>query len=393
VVFQEYDVPLDSALDPANKYVLNNGSDWSLGTPSSLDGGKNVHDAWADLDGNLWFTNASPSPDITIGKLDPKTGAVKYFKVDGLNGLAAGAHGMTRDAQGNLWFNVGPTTIPNHGGLARLNSRTEKIDVFVPPAGMSGTGGAVTVDVDGKGKIWASAPDGILRFDPDTQLFTEFKSPNFKTTHGTGITYGVAADRDGNGWWAQMALDIVDKADAQSSKSTAIELPPITAEMARITPEEKQLYDSFAGLDFNTPFPWSQGPRRMGADKNGDTVWVCDFWGGSLARIDTHTLQTTIVPIPGSETQYPYHAVVDKNHNVWVNMMNSDQVLKYDPASGEWTFFDLPTRGAETRYISLLERDGELQVVLPYFRPMRIAVMSLRSDKDLGVARDRVQRQ
>jgi streptogramin lyase len=196
---------------------------------------------------------------------------------------------MTRDAQGNLWFNVRPTTTPNHGGLARLDPRTEKIDVFVPPAGMSGTGGAVTVDVDGKGKIWASAPDGILRFDPDTQLFTEFKSPAFKTAHGTGITYGVAADRDGNGWWAQMALDIVDKADTQSGKSIAIELPPIAAEMARITPEEKQLYDSFAGLDFNTPFPWSQGPRRMGADKNGDTVWVCDFWGGSLARIDTQT--------------------------------------------------------------------------------------------------------
>jgi hypothetical protein len=31
---------------------------------------------------------------------------------------------------------------------------------------MSPLGGAVTMDVDGKGKIWASAPDGVVMFDP-----------------------------------------------------------------------------------------------------------------------------------------------------------------------------------------------------------------------------------
>ena len=41
---------------------------------------------------------------------------------------------------------------------------------------MSPTGGATTVDFDGKGKIWVSAPDGALRFDPATETFTEFKS-------------------------------------------------------------------------------------------------------------------------------------------------------------------------------------------------------------------------
>ena len=49
---------------------------------------------------------------------------------------------MTRDKEGKLWFNVGATTIPSHGGLARLDPKT---------ATMSGTGGAVMIDVDGKG--------------------------------------------------------------------------------------------------------------------------------------------------------------------------------------------------------------------------------------------------
>ena len=37
----------------------------------------------------------------------------------------------------------------------------------MPPTGMSPTGGATTVDYDGKGRIWASAPDGALMFDPE----------------------------------------------------------------------------------------------------------------------------------------------------------------------------------------------------------------------------------
>jgi len=56
---------------------------------------------------------------------------------------------------------------------------------------MSPLGGAVTLDVDGKGKIWASAasaPDGAVRFDPETERFTDFKSVNYKTAKGTGMT-------------------------------------------------------------------------------------------------------------------------------------------------------------------------------------------------------------
>ncbi|HEX7967470.1 MAG TPA: carboxypeptidase regulatory-like domain-containing protein [Stellaceae bacterium] len=389
VVFREYDVP---ALDGPEKYVVNDGSDWSQGAPSGLEGGHGIHDAWADLDGNLWYTNNSPNREITLGRIDARTGAIKTLKVAGMNGLAAGAHGLTRDAKGNFWFNVGPTTIPNHGGLARLDPRTEKIDVFVPPASMSGTGGAVTLDIDGKGKVWVSAPDGALRFDPDTQAFSEFKSPRFKTPHGTGITYGVAADRDGNGWWAQMGIDIVDTTDVAAGKALAIDIPPVASEKEGLTAEERKLYDGFAGLDFNTPVPWSQGPRRMGADKQGDVVWVCDFFGGNLARIDTHTRQVTLVPVPDAAVQYPYHATVDRNHNVWANMMNSDQLMKYDPTSGRFTFYDLPTLGAETRYVSLLEHDGEMAVVLPEFRPMKVAVMTFRSEKDMAAARERAQR-
>ncbi len=377
-VFREYDMPLDpDAGLPAN-FVQNDGSDWSLGTPSILIPGWGVHDAWLDLSGNVWFTCNIPNKRTTIGRVDGKTGEVRLLKVPGPNGLAAGAHGMTRDPNGIIWFNVNP----GRGGIGRLDPKTEKIDVFLPPTGMSPTGGATTVDYDGKGMIWSSSPDGALRFDPATEKFTEYKSVTYKTPNGTGVTYGAAADRDGNGYWAEMILDIVGTGDGATGKSSEIKLAPIKGEMDRITPEERKFYETYSQPDFNSPLPWAQGPRRMGTDKNADVLWVGDSWGANLARIDTHTHETTYVPLPGQ--QQPYHVTVDRNHNAWTNLWGADRVMRYDPKTATWTAFDLPTRGAEPRYVSLLERDGAAtQVVLPYFRGRKVAVMTLRSEADL----------
>jgi streptogramin lyase len=378
VMVKEYDVPLDPDVGLPANFVQNDGSDWSLGTPSVLIPGWGVHDAWLDLDGQLWFTCNIPNRRTTVGRIDPKTGEVKLFKVPAVNGLAAQTHGMTRDPKGTIWFNVNN----GRGGIGRLDPKTERIDVYLPPQGMSPTGGATTVDYDGKGNIWSSAPDGALRFDPATETFTEFKSLTYKTANGTGVTYGAAGDRDGNGWWAEMTLDIIGKGDAASGKAQEVRLAPVKEEMDRVTTDARKVYDTYNQPDFNNPFPWAQGPRRMGTDKNADILWVGNSWGANLARINTRTHETTYVPLPGG--QQPYHVAVDSRHNAWTNLWGADRVMRYDPSTSTWTAFDLPTRGAEPRYVSLLERDGApMQVVLPYFRARKVAVMTLRGEANL----------
>jgi streptogramin lyase len=87
------------------------------------------------------------------------------------------------------------------------------------------------------------------------------------------------------------------------------------------------------------------------------------------------------MPDPGS--QQPYHIAVDKNHNAWTNLWTTDQVAKYDPSTSKWSFYDLPTRGSEARYLSLSERDNKLQVIVPYSRTSKIAVVSFRSEQEL----------
>ena len=378
VMIREYDVPIDPEVRAPYNVVTNDGHDWSLGTPSGVMPGFGVHDSWFDHDGNLWFTSNVPTRHLTIGKIDTKTGAVTPFKIDAANGLAAVTHGMTRDPSGALWFNVNP----GRGGLGRVDPKTGQIEVFIPPQSMSPTGGATTVDYDGKGRIWSSAPDGALRFDPESKTFTEFKSVTFKTPNGNGVTYGMAADRDGNGYWAEMIIDTIGVGEGATGKPSEIKLPPVQAELDRVPEELRKTYAGVFAPDFNTPFPWSQGPRRMGTDKNGDVLWIGNSWGGSLGRIDTKTKQLSFVPLP--ENLQPYHVTVDRNHNAWTNLWMTDRVARYDPAADKWTVFDLPTRGSEVRYISLDERNGTTQVVLPYFRTRKVAVMTLRSEVDLN---------
>ncbi len=382
-VFTEYEVPIAPDEKSGTEYITNDGSDWSLGTPSSLSGAHGIHDAQADLNGNIWFSYNVSNHDISLGRVDAKTGALKTFKVPGLHGFAANGHGITRDQQGNLWFNVSAGAEGGSGRLAEIDPATEKIEVFTPPQGMTGpTTAAGTVDVDGKGKIWATTGPGAVRFDPQKKEFREFKSPVYENSEGIGSTYGLAADADGNAWWAQMNMDTLSKSDIKSGKVTQVKLTPVSMETDLVTSEERNVY-ARAGSTWVIGVPWAEGPRRLGADKNGHLIWVCDWWGGNLARIDTHNLKVTMIPLPRPDAQQPYQAQVDSNHNVWINLMNADEVIKFDPRTSKWVEYPFPTLGAETRYVSLLEKDGALEVILPYSRARKVARMTLRTEKEL----------
>jgi streptogramin lyase/mono/diheme cytochrome c family protein len=386
-VWTLYDLQInpEAGIGTQVKYNPNDGTDWSLGTTSKL--GQLPHDGNIDSEGNLYFTLNNPNKLATIGKVDAKTGEVKYLKVNRADGLAANAHGITRDADGNFWFDVNP----GRRSLGKLDVKAEKITVYQTPQSMSPLGGAVTLDIDGKGFVWASAPDGAVRFDPKTEKFDGFKSVQpYNNPKGTGMTYGAAGDRDGNGWWTQMALDTIGRGDPTTGKVTEVKLPSVKAEMDRVKPEDRAFYENFNELSFNTPVPWSQGPRRMGTDKNADVLWVGNSWGASLARINTKTGEATIVPFP-DKTMQPYHIAVDDSHNVWGNLWTSDQIVKLDPSSNKWTTFELPVRGTEIRHISMMTIGGKNNVVVPVYRSSQMAKMYVRSEAELAALKAQAQ--
>src|SRR5262249_5489665 len=383
VVFTDYEAPPDPDVGMPYKVLTNNGTDWSVGTPSVIYPGFGVHDAWIDADGqSVYFTCNVPNNVLTLGKFDLKTGAFKPLKVAAANGLAAPAHGMTRTPDGTIWFNVNPSK----GGLGKLNTKTDKVEVFIPPEGMAPTGGATTVDYDGRGMIWVSSPTGALRFDPSAEKFTEYKSPTPKSaTGGNGLTYGVAADRDGNRYWAQVAVDTIGIGDRKYGTAKELKLPPVVAVRDRLSPQEIAFYDSVGAPDFSNPVPYAQGPRRMGTDKNDDVLYIGNSWAGTLAKINTRTQETSTIPLPS--LRKPYHVAVDSNHNAWLNIWMTDQVLRYDPKADAFTAFDIPTRGSEVRYVSVYEKDGQMKVVLPSYRTRKVSVMAFRSEADIAATK------
>ena len=386
VVIKEYDFPMEQGHTASM-----NGSDWSLGTKSSMNHVAGPHDAQMDFDGNIWITYAHPSTETTIARIDGKTGAVKNFKLDDQRGIVTGTHGITRDENGMLWFNTRSNVGRSRGALAKIDPKTEKITVYLPPEPMSGTAG--TLDADMTGNVWDTTPDGALRFNIKEEKFTEFKSVTYKNQHGTATVYGLAADRTGNAWWLLMSQDLIDYSDIKTGKSGEFKLAPEKAVMDSLTPDQRKMYETFQPPDFNTPFAWAQAPRRMGADKNGDYVYVGNSFGGTLAKINIHTKETTLVPLPNPEAHQPYQIGVDKGHNVWTNLWSTDKVAKYDPSTNQWTLFDLPTRGTESRHISLLEHDGQpLRVIIPYERGRKVAVLTPRTEAELQALKAQVSR-
>ncbi|HVB33681.1 MAG TPA: carboxypeptidase regulatory-like domain-containing protein [Patescibacteria group bacterium] len=390
VVWTEYNIPEDTAAGYPYKYFPDDGSDWSLGTPSRLFGNGGIHDGVADLEGNIWFTVFGP--DTTIGRVDGETGAVKFFKVTGRNGLRTASHGMTRDLHGNIWFNAGAFNC-GPGGIAMIDPRTQEIHKYYAPQGMvpPSTG---SLDTDAKGNVWVTTCTGALLFNTTTKQFTEFKSPIFHKNaprrHGRGRTYGLTVDSEGNGWWAQYAIDIVDKANIKTGKVTAIHLPPVKSQLNNVTPEDRKLYAEHHSA-WNSAVPWAEGPRRLGADRHGDYVWVGDYWGGNLAKININTLKVTIVPLPQPDAQQPYQVKVDDHHNVWTNLMDADAVMEYDPQTSKWTLYPMPTLGAESRYIDLLEKNGSPQVIVPYSRSRKVARMTFRTRAEIQALKKQVE--
>jgi streptogramin lyase len=387
-VFREYDIPLNPDQELPDQVSANDGSDWTMGTPSRV--GSLPHDAAADLDGNLWFAVIAPTKRGSVGRIDAKTGEVTFFRVAAHNGLAANAHGLIRDDKGMIWFNV---WMPR-GGLARIDPKTEKIDVFLPPQGMAPIDGPVTISYDGEGGIWATTARGALRLDPAAAHFTEFQSVTPTTANGgMGQSYGIAGTANGNAWWTEMAFDTIERADIKTGKTTEWKLPPDAEQVKLVDDADRKFYATYAPKDIGTPFPWSQGPRRIGIDRQLGIIWVADSWGGNLVRIDTKTADMKFIPFPSPATEQPYHAIPDDAHNVWASMWTTDQIAKYEPATSKWTLFDLPTRGTEVRIISLLEKPGVKELVFAYPRSSKVAVMTLRSEAEVKAAEAAATRQ
>ena len=371
VVFTQYDIPLNNAPDGL---VPVDGNDWSEGRATHH--GYLNHDIVTDRDGNAWLT-AFPPPERTLYTLDPATGQVSWYAVRENDGRGTrSSHGIVPHPNGKVYFTAG-------SALGQVDPQTHAFEFFRPPPNTGG-GIAQDLDVDPQGGVWATTRRGAYRFDPASRKWGYFAS----VTIPDGGTYGVAADADGNGWWAQFGGDRMGKGDPRTGRSYEVTMRPPWMQHTETTatPQDRQFYDSIGALTWGeiNMVPGAQAPRRMGSDKNGNVMWVANFQGENLARINIRTLDTKYYRLP--IRSHPYRVTADKDHNAWTSMMGDDWLLKLNPAAEEWTMYQLPVLNCDSRYLWIDHSRNEIWV--PCGRTSQAVRMQFRTSTQLQALAD-----
>jgi streptogramin lyase len=377
VVIREYDTVQPGTGLP----LFDDGSDWSLGAPSKLDI-KNHHsiDGTIDFDGNVWFSDdLNRNPYRSVGKIDWKTGKVTNYKVpraDG-SGMAVNVHDVITDHEGNIWFGA-------EGKLARIDG-AGKMDLFSPPKELGRGAGGMTA-VDGKGRIWSGAGDGAIMFDPKTQTWAGYKNPATQKELGITGTYGMAGDREGNGWWAQYAIDVMVKADGQSpGKTEAVKVPRANNPAWELfTGDDRKIFEMLGGAEHHgRGVPDQFAIRKPGAGPGPtDAVWGPSWFNDALVKVDIHTHKSTVYPYPWRDGG-SYQAVVDNEGMVWVVFTNGDYVGKFNPRTERWTRYDLPTLGTEAHGLQVVTVNKRTQVTAPYWAAGKTAKLEFRTRQEL----------
>jgi streptogramin lyase len=362
VVVTEFDLPPGNQPD---RIMDHNGTIWSEGEPSSHQF-RAAHDAVPDHNGVMWFTDLT-NPERTIGKMDPATGKVTGYKLPDAEGNSVQSHGMAIDKDNNVWFTNG-----REGSFTKFNPKTEQFTRFNRPDSMVTRVGG-TIGIDAQGVIWAETSHGVINLDPATGKYTAFDEPGLgKDSRAGASTYGVAVDREGHAWFSESGIDRVIEV-FPTGEIGVVTLPALKDNLGNDRDRE---LTATVDMGANNTTPIQRGPRRLSADPNSDYIWVGEYMSDELARIDIKTHEVKEYQM--AKYSRPYATVVDKNHVVWISLMNTDRVAKFDPATEQFTEYLLPTRGTEARFISVDNNTTPPSVWIPCYRTNKLARVQLR---------------
>ncbi len=92
-----------------------------------------------------------------------------------------------------------------------------------------------------------------------------------------------------------------------------------------------------------TPYQFD-GKTTVFLKLDGDRIWFTDTPDGKIGYFDTKSEQFTMIPLPIKSI--PISIETDNDGNVWIALVDQHMLLKYDPASGQFTEHKIPTNPA-----------------------------------------------
>jgi virginiamycin B lyase len=258
-----------------------------------------THDVWGDSKGNIWY---SPHRSSYIGRLDPRTGAVKEYRVPAVDaGVLPGTHWIYVDKNDIVWGSENWAH-----SIWRFDPKTEeftRVRWNVPEPVNSPMGGNYAIDPDGF--IWRARGKAVAKIGALTgDTILRFPLKKF-----TG-TYGSAVSRDGRyfggGAWPRDGIVVAD---------------------------------TLTGEVFEPDCSANCGPARGEFDPQGN------YWsggrGGMLVKFDIAKKRLFEYPLP---TPYAsmYSAQADKNGEIWAGEMHAGRYFRFNPKTEQFTEYVLP---------------------------------------------------
>jgi streptogramin lyase len=271
------------------------------------------HDVVVDADGIAWYSSFG---EQYLGRLDPKTGAVREFLIEvNKPGFPTGLLGLRSDRDGNLWLgNMYQATI------VKFDRKTEKFTTWPLPPEQNIDAAQVNMvspqyaHVDGK--VWTQNNGfaGVHRLDVATGKIETWQP--FKSAKGEPHNiYDVIPDSKNNAWFTDFRWRHIGRIDAKTGEVKLYEVPATAKVVA---------------------------PRRGMMDAR-DRLWFAQYRGDKIAVLDTSTGEFRDWPV-APKWSSPYDVAIDRNEEAWTGSMVTDFVTRVDTRSGRSVSYLLPRK-------------------------------------------------
>jgi virginiamycin B lyase len=307
---------------------------------------------------NLNGRSAWAWPLQTLPRLTGKSTHVVITEYDLPDPLAQ-PHDVVLDHEGNVWFSDFGQMF-----LGKLDPATGKVTRYPVPENKKGFPvGSLDLEVDSHDNLWVGMQyqAEVARFDQKTGQFRTWPIP--KEWDSDGAQFGHLAvagtDADGKVWIKNSDGTEIYRLDLASDKMEDLGAPKDPATGKKLgtyglfSDAQNDVYLlNFSGgnigrIDaktkmltlYPTPTPNSH-PRRGRVDPQG-RLWFGEYLGNAIGMLDPKTgnIKEWTVPTPWSSS---YDAAADRYGDAWTGSMSTDRVSRLDIASGRYTEYQLP---------------------------------------------------
>jgi len=270
------------------------------------------HDVIVDAQGIVWYSSFG---EQNLGRLDPKTGAVREFPIPVVKpGFPTGLLGLRADREGNLWLGN-----MYQAQIARFDRKTQKFTYWQLPAEQNIDAAQVNMvspqaaHVDGK--VWTQNNGfaGVHRLDIKSgqiETWEPYKSAPKGEPHNI---YDVVPDSQNNAWFTDFRWRNIGRIDAKTGEVRIFQIPT-----------DKQVV----------------APRRGQMDAQ-DRFWFAKYRGDKIAVLDTRSGEFKQWDV-GPKWSAPYDVAIDKNEEAWTGSMVTDFVSRVNTRTGESVNYLLP---------------------------------------------------